>query len=234
MARVHAIILSAGKGKRMKSDISKQYLLVAGKPILYYTLKAFEESKVDDLVIVTAPEDIAFVKETIVETYQIKKVRDIVCGGKERYDSVMAGLALLPDEEEVLIHDGARPLIKVAHIDRVIDEVQQGVACAVGMPVKDTIKIVDGEEFVKTTPDRRFVWQIQTPQAFRVGLIKNAYDKMKQAGDTGITDDAMAVEKYTGTRIKLIQADYQNVKITTPEDLFYMEAILAHKQFRNL
>ena len=214
----------------MKSDISKQYLLVDGKPILYYTLKAFEASNVDELVIVTAQQDMDFVKETIVEKYQIKKVKDIVCGGKERYDSVMAGLAVLQDEDNVLIHDGARPLIKVGHINQTIKEVQQGIACAVGMPVKDTIKIVDEDMYVDNTPDRRYVWQIQTPQAFKVGIIKSAYDKMKQAGDTSITDDAMAVEKYAGTRIKLIQADYQNVKITTPEDLLYMETILTSQK----
>ncbi len=226
MKKVHAIILSAGKGKRMNSDISKQYLPVNGKPVLFYTLQAFEESQVDDIVIVASKEDITYIREKILEPYDMKKVKDIVCGGKERYDSVMAGLAVLENEDKVLIHDGARPFIKVRHINHVIEQLQDGLACAVGMPVKDTIKIVDENGYVSSTPDRRTVWQIQTPQAFEVGLIKKAYKLMKENHDDTITDDAMAVEKYTDAKVKLIQADYDNIKITTPEDLKYMEYIL--------
>lgn len=226
MQKIHAIILSAGKGKRMRRDISKQYLEIAGKPILYYTLKAFEESDIDDVVLVTAKNDIEFVQREIIDKYQIRKINSIVCGGKERYDSVISGLNILDDEDKVLIHDGARPLIKTDEINNIIKEIKKCDACIAGMPVKDTIKIVDEDGYVKSTPERQYLWQIQTPQAFDVSLIKYAYKCMKEANDETITDDAMAVEKYTSANIKLIQASYENIKITTPEDLIFMNGII--------
>ena len=229
MKRVHAIVLSAGKGTRMKSEISKQYMPVNGRPILYYTLKAFEQSDVDDIIIVAAEADIEYVRNEIVKQYGLTKVSDIVGGGKERYDSVINGLNVLEDRDYVLIHDGARPLIRSEEINRMISEVQMGNSCVAGMPVKDTIKIADEEGFVISTPDRKTVWQIQTPQAFEVSLIKKAYRLMKEAQDDSVTDDAMAVERYTGAKIKLIPASYENIKITTPEDLIFMNGILNHQ-----
>ena len=232
MYKIHAIILSAGKGKRMKSDVSKQYMEVGEKPILYYTLKSFEESNIDDIVIVASSEDIEYVKTKIVEKYGITKVSKIVSGGKERYDSVIAGLDTMEDSDRVLIHDGARPLIKPNEINDIIEEIKVSKACVAGMPVKDTIKIADENDYVQNTPERKYVWQIQTPQAFEVSLIKNAYRHMKENGDTTITDDAMAVEKYMGVRIKLIRTGYENIKITTPEDIIIMKGLLeANAEF---
>ncbi len=230
MQKVNAIILSAGKGTRMKSDVSKQYLIIDEKPILYYTLDAFQKSRVDDIIVVTAMEDIEFVRRDIIEKYGFDKVREIVAGGKERYDSVIAGLEVMKDEDLVLIHDGARPLIMAEQIDGMIEEIKTCRACISGMPVKDTIKIADENGMVKSTPDRKYVWQIQTPQAFEVSLIKNAYKKMKENHDTTVTDDAMAVEKYTDEKIRLIEAGYENIKITTPEDLLLMKEILDKRK----
>ena len=230
MQKVNAIILSAGKGTRMKSDVSKQYLIIDEKPILYYTLDAFQKSRVDDIIVVTAMEDIEFVRRDIIEKYGFDKVREIVAGGKERYDSVIAGLEVMKDEDLVLIHDGARPLIMSEQIDGMIKEIKTCRACISGMPVKDTIKIADENGMVKSTPDRKYVWQIQTPQAFEVSLIKNAYKKMKENHDTTVTDDAMAVEKYTDEKIRLIEAGYENIKITTPEDLLLMKEILDKRK----
>lgn len=230
MQKVNAIILSAGKGTRMKSDVSKQYLIIDEKPILYYTLDAFQKSRVDDIIVVTAMEDIEFVRRDIIEKYGFDKVREIVAGGKERYDSVIAGLEVMKDEDLVLIHDGARPLIMAEQIDGMIKEIKTCRACISGMPVKDTIKIADENGMVKSTPDRKYVWQIQTPQAFEVSLIKNAYKKMKENHDTTVTDDAMAVEKYTDEKIRLIEAGYENIKITTPEDLLLMKEILDKRK----
>lgn len=227
MCKVSAIILSAGKGRRMNTSISKQYIEVYGKPIIYYTLMAFENSKVDEIIVVTSQEDIDYVRRNIVEKYGITKVKQIVAGGKERYDSVINGLEGIECDGKVLIHDGARPLIKVKHINHIIDSVMKCDACIAAMPVKDTIKIAGADGYVNSTPDRKYVWQIQTPQAFAVSLIKEAYEKMRIAGDDSITDDAMAVEKYTDSRIKLIETDYENIKITTSEDLIFLKEALT-------
>lgn len=223
MKNVSAIILSAGKGTRMKSDICKQYICIAGYPILYYTLKAFEESNVEEIIIVAGENDIDYVSDDIVKQYGFKKVRQIVAGGKERYDSVINGLKVLDDENIVLIHDGARPMIEVKHINNIIEITKKAKACVAAMPVKDTIKIADGSGYVKDTPPRKSVWQIQTPQSFYVKDIKRAYDLMKLHHDDTITDDSMAIEKYTDIKVKLVETSYRNIKITTPEDLLFIE-----------
>lgn len=226
MSEIWAIILSAGKGTRMKTEISKQYILVDGKPVLFYSLDAFEKSKVDNIIIVAGKNDIEYVEKEVVQKYSLKKVRAIVEGGKERYNSVMNGLEKVSNEGIVLIHDGARPMIKTDQINNIIDELALYDACVAGMPVKDTIKIVDDEKFVKNTPERKYVWQIQTPQGFKCSIVKKAYMKLKEQNDNTVTDDAMVVEKYTDTKIKLVETDYANIKITTPEDIDLMKCLM--------
>lgn len=221
-----AIILSAGKGTRMKTEISKQYISVKGYPVLYYSLKAFEKSNVDEIIIVAGKDDLNYVKQEIVDKYSVGKVKSIVAGGKERYDSVINGLEQISECENVLVHDGARPLIQTEVINRIIKEVSNGISCVAAMPVKDTIKISDENGFVKETPERKNLWQIQTPQAFRTELLKQAYHEMRQAGDDTITDDSMVIEKYSEEKVRLIEAEYSNIKITTPEDLLFMEKYL--------
>lgn len=223
MSKISAIILSAGKGTRMKSDICKQYMRIGGHPILYYTLKAFEKSNVENIIIVAGKNDINYVQDEIVNLYGFKKVTHIVEGGKERYDSVISGLNILDDDDIVLIHDGARPMIEVDDINNIIEMTKMYNACVAAMPVKDTIKIADEDGYVKETPVRRYVWQVQTPQAFYVKDIKKAYTLMKKQNDDSITDDAMAVEEYTGLKVKLVETSYKNIKVTTPEDLVILE-----------
>ena len=230
MKKVNAIILSAGKGKRMNSDVSKQYLEINDKPIIYYTLKSFEKSNVDEIIIVVGKGDVEYVKKEIVDKYNISKITNIVEGGEERYDSVINGLEYLNDEDLVLIHDGARPLIKIEEINKIIDVVKKSGACIAGMPSKDTIKIINKEGVVVSTPERKNVWQIQTPQAFGVEIIKLAYKKMREADDKTITDDAMVIEKYTDTKIKVIETSYENIKVTTPEDLIFVEKIIENRK----
>lgn len=230
MKKINAIVLSAGKGKRMNTDISKQYLEINGKPIIYYTLKAFAESNVDEIIIVVGKGDVEYVKHDIVEKYDIPKVNSIVEGGEERYDSVINGIKELREDEIVLVHDGARPLIKVEEINKIIEQVKLCGACIAGMPSKDTIKIIDEKGEVVNTPERKNVWQIQTPQAFNVEIVKLAYKKMREANDKTITDDAMVVEKYTDKKIKVIETSYENIKVTTPEDLIFVEKILDSKK----
>lgn len=217
--RTCAIIVAAGKGSRMGADCPKQFIEVYDKPILYYTIKAFEKSEVDEIIIVTSKEYQTYVEKDIVKRYGFKKVVSIVEGGKERYLSVYEGIKSLKNISYVLIHDGARPFIQPKLINKTIEEVEKYNAVVVGVKSKDTVKIVDEDGFVSSTPNRECVWNIQTPQAFSYNLLKTAYDKVIEQHYSNATDDAMVVEYATRQSIKLLEGDYSNIKITTPEDL---------------
>lgn len=227
-----AIVLAAGQGKRMQADRPKQYLLLKEKPILYYALKAFEGSLVDEVILVTGSGEEEYCRQEIVEKYGFKKVTQIVPGGKERYDSVFSGLNALKNsgllDGYVFIHDGARPFISPELIEKLLEETRVHKACVAGMPVKDTIKIADAEGKVAATPNRELVWQIQTPQVFSYDLILDAYQKLFAQEQIQVTDDAMVLEQMTGHPVWLVKADYQNIKITTPEDLGVAEVFLAN------
>ena len=225
-----AIVMAAGSGKRMNSKVHKQYLIIQDRPILYYSLKAFEDSAVDEIVLVVGKGEEKFCRKEIVDKYGISKVKAIVEGGKERYHSVFEGLKQTSDADYVLIHDGARPFVNQDIIRRCMQEVQKYQACVVGMPVKDTIKIADEEGYAKQTPDRKNVWMIQTPQTFSYALIYEAYEEMLKTEDTAITDDAMVLERIKGKKSKLIEGSYRNIKITTPEDLLIANVYLQHPE----
>lgn len=225
-----AIVLAAGSGKRMNSKVHKQYLIIQDRPVLYYSLKAFEDSAVDEIVLVVGKGEEEFCRKEIVDKYGISKVKAIVEGGKERYHSVFEGLKQTRDADYVLIHDGARPFVNQDIIRRCMQEVQKYQACVVGMPVKDTIKIADEEGYAKQTPDRKNVWMIQTPQTFSYTLIYEAYEEMLKTEDTAITDDAMVLERIKGKKSKLIEGSYRNIKITTPEDLLIADVYLQHPE----
>ena len=225
-----AIVLAAGSGKRMNSKVHKQYLIIQDRPVLYYSLKAFEDSAVDEIVLVVGKGEEKFCRKEIVDKYGISKVKAIVEGGKERYHSVFEGLKQTSDADYVLIHDGARPFVNQDIIRRCMQEVQKYQACVVGMPVKDTIKIADEEGYAKQTPDRKNVWMIQTPQTFSYALIYEAYEEMLKTEDTAITDDAMVLERIKGKKSKLIEGSYRNIKITTPEDLLIANVYLQHPE----
>lgn len=214
-----AIVLAAGKGTRMKSDIPKQYMELEGYPVLYYSLKAFEESFIDEIILVTGENDIEYCRQQIVKKYDFKKVKDIVAGRKERYQSVYEGIKAIKNADYVYIHDGARPFLTEDILRRIQVVVEQTHACVVGMPVKDTIKILNQERIVKETPDRSLIWQIQTPQTFSFDLIKSAYDKLLKNEVQNVTDDAMVVELMEQHPIKVVEGSYTNIKITTPEDI---------------
>lgn len=229
-----AIVLAAGQGKRMGSDVAKQYLLLRGKPVLYYTLKNFEDSQVDEVILVTAADQIEYCQKEIVDAFGFKKVEQIVAGGKERYHSVAYGLRAIAEDKPdyVLIHDGARPFATPEIIARGIEAVQIHKACVIGMPVKDTIKISDEEGFAAQTPNRNLVWQIQTPQIFAFDLIHSAYEELllreeelKKQG-VAVTDDAMVAELFSDKKVKLVEGSYENMKLTTPEDLEIAECFI--------
>ena len=225
-----AIVLAAGQGKRMGADIQKQYMLLKERPVLYYSLKQFEESDVDAIVLVVGKGEIEYCKREIVEKYGFQKISAIIEGGKERYESVYLGLEAIQNADYVLIHDGARPLLTKEIIVKSMEQVKQYKACVVGMPVKDTIKIIDEKEFAKETPDRSTLWLVQTPQTFSFDLVKSSYRKIMEREDETVTDDAMVVEQYGNHKVKLIKGDYENIKITTPEDLFIAELLLDRRR----
>ena len=229
-----AVVLAAGSGSRMKSDVKKQYMEIGGKPLIYYSLKAFEESVIDDIVLVVSRGDVEYTRENIVKKYGFDKVTAIVEGGLYRYHSVRLGLmAAAGDCDYAFIHDGARPFVTEDIIMRSLHAVKEYGAAVVGMPVKDTIKIVDDDGFATSTPDRSHTWLVQTPQGFSYGMILDLYKRLDReegelmAKGINITDDAMVVEYFTDHKVKLVEGSYNNIKITTPEDVPAAEAILA-------
>ena len=224
-----AIVLAAGQGKRMHSKVQKQFLEIQGYPVLYYSLRCFQESPlIQDIILVTGEESISYCKEEIVQKYGFTKVSAVIPGGKERYDSVYAGLCECRDCEYVLIHDGARPFVTEEILKRGLQKVKETGACVIGMPSKDPVTLSDEEGYVKETPNRKCVWTIQTPQIFLYSLIREAHDSIRQKDMSKITDDAMVVEQETGAKVALAEGSYQNIKITTPEDLDIAEAFLKH------
>ena len=227
-----AIVLAAGSGKRMNSQTAKQFLKIRDKEVLYYSLKVFEESPlVDNIILVTKEDDIEYCRTEIIERNKFKKIMNIIPGGRERYDSVHAGLSLLSknidsEEDIVLIHDGARPFITETMISDSVMAAKKYGACSVGVPVKDTIKIIDENGFSVETPNRNFLYQIQTPQTFMLELILKAYDEFEKDSNHNITDDTMMVEQYTGVNSKIIFGAYENIKITTPDDMEMAEKLV--------
>lgn len=230
MNKITAIVLAAGSGSRMKSKTKKQFMEIKGKPVIWYSLFEFEKSRVDEIILVTGKEDIDYCKKEIVEKYNLKKIKNVVAGGSERYESVYNGLKEVTGNI-VLIHDGARPLINNEIIERSIEGTIKSDACVVGVPVKDTIKRANKEGYIIDTTNRSELWITQTPQSFKTDLVKMAYKKMKEELEKGnttlnITDDAMVVEEFTTNQVRFVQGDYKNIKVTTPEDIDIAELFI--------
>ena len=224
-----AIVLAAGQGKRMHTKIQKQFLEIKGYPVLYYSLRCFQDSPlIEDIILVTGEESVLYCQKEIVDKYGFTKVTKIISGGKERYDSVYQGLLACENSDYVLIHDGARPFITEEILERGLTGAEETGACAVGMPSKDTVKIADESGYIAETPDRNKVWMIQTPQIFQYALIRNAHESIRTREMSNVTDDAMVVEQETGIKVRLAEGSYQNIKITTPEDLGVAELFLGN------
>lgn len=222
-----AVVLAAGKGKRMHSAVQKQFLMLGGKPVIFYSLEQFEQCPfIDEIVLVTGEEEIDYCRKEIVEKFDFQKVKKIVAGGAERFLSVYNGLKACTCDF-VYIHDGARPFVDQAILERTREDVKRYGACVAGMPVKDTIKISDGDGYADATPPRSRVWMVQTPQVFAYSCIKDAYDKLIADGRMDVTDDAMVLECMAGQKTKLTLGSYENIKITTPEDLEIAEVFAA-------
>lgn len=223
---ISAIILAGGKGKRMGYPISKQFIELKGKPIIYYTIKKFSENKnIDNIIIVLPSDEIEYFKENILKKYSLN-ITKIVEGGSERQDSVYNGLKSLEntDTDIVLIHDGARPFISNKIIDDGIKYADIYGACAPGVMPKDTIKVKDKNNFSIDTPNRSNLVSIQTPQVFKFDEILECHQKIKISKEI-VTDDTMVVEKC-GYNVYIYDGEYTNVKITTPEDLILGERLI--------
>ena len=231
--KCYAIVLSAGTSSRMGSSVPKQYLPLLDRPVIYYSLKAFEDSPyIDEILLVVGADDLSYVKEEIVDKYGFTKVTAVLAGGKERYFSVANALKNLEGRDGyVMIHDGARPMLTEEIIGRLYEGVCTYEAVCAAVPVKDTIKIVDEEGFAVRTPDRKTVYAVQTPQVFSLPLITGAYGELLQNPDTyrnvTVTDDAMVVECVYGKKVKMLQGSYENIKITTPEDMEVAKVYLS-------
>lgn len=220
----YAVIVAAGKGKRMRTNINKQFIEVKGKPILYYSIKAFSANQlIDGIVLVCAEAEIEYCKKKVIDKYNLQKVVKLVAGGKERQDSVFNGLKALENCNIVLIHDGARPFVTSKIIEDGIRYSDVYGACACGVKPKDTIKIREKKGFSLSTLERNSLFAVQTPQCFKYDLIYNCHKKLINE-KLHVTDDTMVVEHY-GNKVYLYEGSYDNIKVTTPEDLNIAESI---------
>ena len=224
-----ALIPAAGMGKRMGASINKQYLQLDGMPIVAHTLSVFDQSPLIDAIYLVIPaNEIPYCQQHVVEACGFCKVKAIVPGGKERHDSVLNGLIAMREyvaaDDVVLIHDGVRPLVTESMLKESISTARLHDGAVVAVPVKDTIKTVNGD-IITGTPPRESLWQAQTPQSFRFGKIFAAYQSAVTDGFSG-TDDASILEK-SGGEVHVIMGDYRNIKITTPEDLILAEAFIS-------
>jgi 2-C-methyl-D-erythritol 4-phosphate cytidylyltransferase/2-C-methyl-D-erythritol 2,4-cyclodiphosphate synthase len=223
---LRVVIAAAGRGSRMESSTNKQYLLLNSRPVLAYSLDFFEKlDVVDEIVVVTGEKDLNYCEREIIKRFKYNKVSAVIPGGKERQDSVWAGLRKLgTDTEFVAVHDGARPLLSCAVLYRLLEEAQEWGAAIPGIASKDTLKAVDRDDFVRQTLDRTTVYAIQTPQVFRYKELMTAYRQSYEEDFRG-TDDASLFERYIG-RVKVIEGDHNNIKITTPGDMIVAQALL--------
>ncbi|MGV8056541.1 MAG: 2-C-methyl-D-erythritol 4-phosphate cytidylyltransferase [Smithellaceae bacterium] len=224
-----AIIPAGGAGRRLKAGIAKQYLQLEKLPVLVHSLKVFEQTAVINEIIVVVPaSDIKFVREELIKKNNLRKVINIIAGGAERQDSVRNGLAAIDDKcDIVVVHDGVRPFVTQEMIRRVIEVAKEFRAASIGVPAKDTIKETKDNDLVVKTLPRQNLWLTQTPQAFQFVVLKEAYEAVRRDNYYG-TDDASLVE-HIGVRVKMIAGSYENIKITTPEDLIIAEALLKSK-----
>jgi 2-C-methyl-D-erythritol 4-phosphate cytidylyltransferase len=229
MSKVTALVPAAGMGRRMGKAVAKQFLPLGDKPMLAHTLLAFQRSSnVDEIIPILSENDIEHCLKDVIEAYHITKVRTLVVGGRERQDSVLNGIQKLEtDATVVLVHDGVRPFVTGEMIRDCIDLARKGESVTVGVPLKDTIKEVDERGTILRTLERGMLWAIQTPQAFSVKVLRKAYEAAYKKRLYG-TDDATLVER-NGGKVRVIMGSYENIKITTPEDLLLAEEILKRR-----
>lgn len=230
---VKAIIPAAGSSKRIDGKMPKQYISLAGLPILVHTLLGFQRSElVDEIILVVGKDDVGWVKENILLDKGLTKVSNVVEGGMERQDSVFCGLKyiwdFIDDNDIVMVHDGARPLIDRKKINDCIYEAQKTGACILGIRITETLKSVNEGGIIQSTVPSGGVWIAQTPQAFKASLLKEAYVSAKEEGFYG-TDEASLVERLSHP-VKIIPGHFWNIKVTYPEDIELAERILKMRE----
>ncbi len=238
-----AILLAGGRGTRMGGEVHKQFLELGGKPLITYALEAIEQSRIiDDCILVVGREDMEYMRSRVLEQGSYQKVLAMAPGGSERYESVWNGICLLRElqggceagsggSDLLFIHDGARPFLTEEILERCFEDASRYGSAVAAVPSKDTVKITDPEGFVVSTPDRKRVWNVQTPQVFDAKLVRGAYEELMrrlQAGEKIFpTDDAGVVEMFTDSKVRLTLGAYTNLKVTTPEDMRAAESYLG-------
>jgi 2-C-methyl-D-erythritol 4-phosphate cytidylyltransferase len=229
MSKVTALVPAAGMGKRMGKAVAKQFLPLGDKPMLAHTLLAFQRApEIDEIIPILSEEDMETCLRDVIEAFHLTKVKTLVVGGKERQDSVYNGIQRLEkDAVVILVHDGVRPFVTHEMIRECVESARKGECVAVGVPLKDTIKEVDSKGIVHQTLERSRLWAIQTPQAFPAKVLRKAYDESYKNNVYG-TDDSTLVER-SGTKVRVLLGSYENIKITTPEDLILAEEILKRR-----
>jgi len=217
------LVLAAGRGVRLKSPLSKPLIDVGGKPVIYYSLRVLNNHpKVDNIIVVCNRDNIKRI-ESITKKYGFRKVKKFILGGKERKDSVLNAMKSVSLESDyVLIHDAARPVLSKGLVSACIDSARKYGAAIAAVRVKPTIKVSKDGAWVKSTLERKQLWEAQTPQVFKKELINMGY---RGLGNKEVTDDSMLIERL-GRKVRLVSGSYSNIKITTPEDLLFIRAII--------
>lgn len=223
--KVTCIVPSAGKGRRLKVKEDKPFVMLEGKPLLSHTLKALEDSAVIDKIIVAVSRNKLKACENIVKKYKFRKVCAVVCGGKRRFGSVKNALRKVKDADFILIHDGVRPFIDRSQIKKLLAAAKRFGGAISAIPARQTLKFISVNSFVVRTPERKFLWEAQTPQVFRKDLIVEAYKKAK---DRNVTDDSSLVERL-GHKVKILKGSFRNIKVTTREDLELAKILIKKK-----
>lgn len=231
MEKIWAVVPAAGIGKRMGAGIKKQFIRLKGKEILVRTLQVLAEvPEIEGILVMVSRDDLDLCQHLIYDQH-IEKVKEILPGGSTRQESVLKGLSALPkDCTMAVIHDGARPLVTREQVEATIQTARTYGGAMLAVPVKDTIKVADKKGFVQETPPRSNLWSAQTPQTFRYADILKAYRHAAVMGDYSCTDDSQVVEKYLDLPVKIVQGSYENIKITTPEDINIGERILEARE----
>jgi 2-C-methyl-D-erythritol 4-phosphate cytidylyltransferase len=212
----------------MGRQVNKQYLLLRDKPVVAHSLLLFQQSSVVNNIILVVPGgEVEYCRETLVVPYGLSKV-SVVAGGKERQDSVFKGLKQVKDAQVVVVHDGARPLLTNRELENVVNDAMVYGGAVLAVRVKDTVKVVSEDKRILSTPERSSLWAAQTPQAFRQELLWEAYTSAMDKGFYG-TDDASLVEAK-GYSVRIVLGSYENIKVTTPEDLIIAETILQRRE----
>ncbi|KAB7666115.1 2-C-methyl-D-erythritol 4-phosphate cytidylyltransferase [Bacillus sp. B1-b2] len=225
------IIPAAGQGKRMGVGKNKLFLEIDGIPVFIHTLQVFEEdNNCQGIWLVVSPQDKEEMHQ-LLEKYEIKKIQALVEGGKERQHSVYHAVKRIKNNSIVLVHDAARPFIQIEQLEILAETAKESGAAVLAVPIKDTVKKVQGDLVVETV-ERSSLWAIQTPQAFRISILKEAHEKAELDTYVG-TDDASLIERL-GFPVRIIEGNYDNIKLTTPEDLYFAEAILAKKSIEKM